>query len=158
MRGLPTEGGPGRKGVHVAGHCVPQRLIPRPGRGWQCTPWPGRALCPHHALFPRNPRALQPPELEGHTGTSPAGTAGPGWACGGCGPAAPRRQHPAPPGHTGPSTAAERLGSRPARRGEEPSGEIPGSAPAPYPHSPGWGRWPGRRGRPLGSQGCRAAP
>lgn len=80
MRGLPTEGEPGRKGLHLALHCVPQSLVPSACQGPARRPMATRGSVPHTPPFPRSPRALQPPELEGQPGTSPVGTAGPGRA------------------------------------------------------------------------------
>lgn len=71
----------------------------------------------------------------------------------GYGSAAARKRCPAASEHSDSSAAA-------GEREEKESGGIPVTAPSPCPrrHSPGWGRWPGRRGRSWGSRGCRAAP
>lgn len=140
MRGLPTEGEPGRKGLHLALHCVPQSLVPSACQGPARRPMATRGSVPHTPPFPRSPRALQPPELEGQPGTSPVGTAGPGRA-----PPTPRvgvrglRSRSAPQASPCPARAHRTLrgcgalcpGSRPARRGAKRG--DPGQRPRPLP-------------------------
>lgn len=83
-------------------------------------------------------------------GAAPGGSAGLGPRIAPHCPALPRPGTPAPP-------RPERAAPGQERRGAEPPGRAR-QRPRPLPHSPGWGRWLGRRGRPWGSRGCRAAP